>query len=403
MTRDAFDLPQVVLPDYLPPWEAFLRGIEEGDIDFVCVGDLMLLGYSRQAYYGRRWTNPAVRHARGLVLNTETGAVVALPWPKFFNYGEPVAPDLVLPLPDGEPEVTIKMDGALGIGFPDPEDKDRLRWTTRGSFVGEQAQVAQHIWDRKYAANWARRPHYALTLLAEIIHPSTREVVRYGYEDLVLLSARVNRDGYELSRDALANIGALLGMPLTPNLESTFGAAAAFVAGLDRDTEGVVCRWNLDRCPLCRVGLADCLMCDGHLPFVYRVKLKGEEYLRYHRLKTKCTPQMVSRMWEEGSIEAMLPTLPEEFRAEIEQAVGILDSWQADAAVHIADIYASAPKDCDQKAFALWVQGVTDDRIVRDSLFRMRAARDVDLRKPVAARYRDGLRSSAGPEGLFTF
>ena len=93
------------------------------------------------------------------MLDYETGERVALPFPKFFNHGEP---DCVLPA--GPPdEVTVKADGALGIGF---NYKGHDIWTTRGAFTSEQAEAANWMWGAQMNVmqdGW--------TYLAEIIHP----------------------------------------------------------------------------------------------------------------------------------------------------------------------------------------------------------------------------------------
>src|SRR5438132_13701697 len=87
-TLDAISL---TLPAYLPKWEAFVAAAREGLVTVDRRGPLLLLNYAKRVTWERRWDLPAVRAARGLIVHAETGEVVAAPFPKFFNYGEPVA------------------------------------------------------------------------------------------------------------------------------------------------------------------------------------------------------------------------------------------------------------------------------------------------------------------------
>lgn len=145
-------------------------------------GSLALFNYTESCAYEGVW-NPTTRACRGLILDLDCN-VVALPFPKFFNYGEPNAPDLDL---DAEVVVTDKQDGSLGILYPG----SRGDWAvaTRGSFTSEQALHATAVWRDRYETVW--EPPAGVTCLFEIIYPSNRIVVDYGdLDDLVLLGAR---------------------------------------------------------------------------------------------------------------------------------------------------------------------------------------------------------------------
>ncbi|TYL12717.1 hypothetical protein MTAT_19590 [Moorella thermoacetica] len=105
--------------------------------------DIVILNYTNKCQYDACW-DAITTKCRGLILNTKTGEVLARPFDKFFNFFE-----IKDPLPPGIPEVTVKMDGSLGISY---RLNGRLLWATRGSFTGPQAMAAQEIWDSKYAA-----------------------------------------------------------------------------------------------------------------------------------------------------------------------------------------------------------------------------------------------------------
>ncbi|MGW0390651.1 RNA ligase [Streptomyces sp. NPDC003042] len=144
---------------------------------------LSIYTYTRTAQYERVWNRVTTR-CRGLVADDTTGAIVALPLPKFFNVGEhesgqPYAPAL----PDEPFEVYDKVDGSLAVVF---QYADRWRVASKGSFTSAQATWAQRRLDGKDTA--ALVP--GVTYLAEILYPQNRIVVDYGERrDLVLLAA----------------------------------------------------------------------------------------------------------------------------------------------------------------------------------------------------------------------
>ena len=88
----------------------------------------IILNYSDSALYTPgAWDNPAVRQCRGII-TTRHGWIVARPWAKFFNHGQPEAGDLPL---DAHVEVTDKIDGSLGILHYGRDGDPRV--ATRGS------------------------------------------------------------------------------------------------------------------------------------------------------------------------------------------------------------------------------------------------------------------------------
>lgn len=150
---------------------------------------LAILNYSEQAAYGRVW-NDVTRQCRGFIYNVVTHEVVARPFAKFFNHGEPDAPALDL---DVKVVVTDKADGSLGIIYP---ARGGYAVATRGSFTSEQALHATATLHDRYA-DWEPPP--GCSTLVEIVYPSNRIVVDYeGLDDLVYLaSIRISDGGVE--------------------------------------------------------------------------------------------------------------------------------------------------------------------------------------------------------------
>ena len=72
---------------------------------------LAILNYTELCVYDTHWS-PTTLACRGLIYNTDNGEVVARPFAKFFNYGQPGAAVIGL---DEVVCVMDKIDGSLGI------------------------------------------------------------------------------------------------------------------------------------------------------------------------------------------------------------------------------------------------------------------------------------------------
>lgn len=287
---------------FRPP--ALLAAVNEGYIRVGRSGDgLSILNYTEKAQYAHHWDEMTLR-CRGLIVDDETGQILAWPFPKFFNHsehghGNPWAPDLPT---DEEFTVYDKVDGSLGIVFWDPR-QDRWRAASRGSFNSEQAQWAQARIDRTgaYGHPAHNRLYVGNTYLAEILYPENRIVVNHnGRRDLTLLAV-FNKDGRELPLDAFATewmpIGSVVrswgGVSLDLLVE--FAGRSADLTGTVRsgtDMEGYVLRYES--------GL--------------RVKIKLAEYIRMHAILTGMNERTV---WEVlangGSLDELLDNVPDEF------------------------------------------------------------------------------------------
>src|SRR5690349_3870846 len=144
---------------------------------------LSIYTYTRTAQYEQIWNRVTTR-CRGLVADDATGAIVALPLPKFFNVGEHEAGrPYAAPLPDEPFEVYDKVDGSLAVVF---HYAGRWRVASKGSFISTQATWGQRHLDARDTS--ALVP--GVTYLAEVLYPQNRIVVDYGdRRDLVLLAA----------------------------------------------------------------------------------------------------------------------------------------------------------------------------------------------------------------------
>jgi RNA ligase len=300
--------------------------------------DLTIWNYSPRVQYERLWDNITVQ-CRGLVTNSK-GEIVARPFKKFFNYEEHKPEDL----PNEFFEVYEKMDGSLGILFYyeyelsderryniwfnnnyetgmerffdpnnlpdfdnpyyDPTPKTKGEWilATRGSFTSEQAIKGKELLE-KY--NFERL-HTGYTYLFEIIYKENRIVCEYDYEDLVLLGMINTKTGEEVNihnsdedvrfKNMISNIGFRVVM-----LYKTWGEGFDLLKEeISNDREGYVIRFK-----------------NG-----FRMKIKGDEYKRLHRILTNISNRDIWEYLKEGKpFDELLEKVPDEFNDWVKETV----------------------------------------------------------------------------------
>ncbi|MFF5484158.1 RNA ligase [Streptomyces virginiae] len=372
----------------LMPAQALAESIDAGYVTRKSHPELPLsiYTYTRTAQYDRVWNDVTTR-CRGLVADDTTGAVVALPLPKFFNVGEhesgqPYAPAL----PDEPFEVYDKVDGSLAVVF---HYAGRWRVASKGSFISAQATWAQRTLDGRDTG--ALRP--GTTYLAEILYPQNRIVVDYGdRRDLVLLAA-FGPDGTEVPLAEAAphweGIGSVVtvwpAMPLDELIalaESNTLPGGASATGTQ--AEGFVLRFA-----------------SG-----VRAKAKLAEYVRLHRVLTKATERDIWRAHGiqrfaglplkqlaqglgttaaeiEASggkpLDALLDQVPDEFDAWVREVIERLESEAALRERAIDEAYAGlAHLAADRGAFARAVKALPE-REVRAAMFLRLDGRSTEL------------------------
>lgn len=294
--------------------------------------NLILFNYTPEAMMNNRWTW-LERVSRGLILDVNTGEVIARPFDKFFNWGEYGH----APAPNGTIKtITEKMDGSLGIGYR-YDGKSRI--ATRGSFDSEQA-----LW----ATEFVNRVHPVLcqgdtimddwTFLFEIIYPGNRIVVDYGNEEkLVLLALRNRQTGEYFPSQILPAIGVLLGVPVAPvHTFADMSAVLASTASIDH--EGYVIE-----------------MSDGS-----RWKVKGDKYRALHKIISHVSFNAVLDALKADGWHEYRSVVPEEFWDEIDayhtEITTVIDGYHATIVNTLTDDKITAFKAQPRKELALWVQ-----------------------------------------------
>src|SRR5271156_1066714 len=106
---------------------------------------LRIYNYTHLAQYdGKAWGDGTIDYCRGLIVDNEDN-IIARPFKKFHNLNTASMPEtLVENLPLELPEITKKMDGSLGIWYPDGTPAGAI--ATRGSFTSPQALWATKWW-----------------------------------------------------------------------------------------------------------------------------------------------------------------------------------------------------------------------------------------------------------------
>ncbi len=245
---------------------------------------LTIWNYTPDVQYGEKWDDITLQ-CRGLVTDNE-GNVAARPFKKFFNIEENKH------TPTSEFEVFDKMDGSLGIMF---KYNGEMVCATRGSFTSEQSK-----WMTEFALkyNYQNIIVDGFTYLFEIIYPENRIVVNYeGQERLVLLGIINTETGEELPYNDLFE-----GFDVVKKYDG-IRDYSELKGKVEQNSEGFVVRFS-----------------NGE-----RMKIKGEEYLRLHKIMTNVS---TTGVWEllssGGDINEFLKDVPDEFYKKVKDYADLL-------------------------------------------------------------------------------
>ena len=256
--------------------------------------DLGIWNYSEKVQYEGLWDDITLM-CRGLVTNSE-GVIVARPFRKFFNIEEGRH------IPTEQFNVYEKMDGSLGILF---FYNDVWVLATRGSFTSDQAVKGFEMLNNyEY-----EKLHKDYTYLFEIIYEENRIVVKYSFEDLVLLGMIETKTGYEVDLYGegndirLKNLISNIGIKVVRKYDG-IKDYSLLKGMIGDDEEGFVVQFS-----------------NGD-----RMKVKGEEYLRLHKIMTNVSTTAIWEMLSEGKdVMELLKDVPDEFYNKIKLYVSSLN------------------------------------------------------------------------------
>jgi RNA ligase len=241
---------------------------------------IILWNYSQHCQFDGAWDEYTIQ-TRGLITDN-FGNVIARPFKKFFNLGEKEETKIEN-LPLEVPEITEKIDGSLGIQY---YIGDKVFITTRGSFDSEQGEFATKFMERFKKQDFKN----GYTYLYEIIYPENRIVVNYGdRKDCVLLAVIETETGREIDFRAEAE---RLGLNCPKKINYTIEKLVELLPNLSINEEGFVVKYS-----------------NG-----LRVKMKGSEYLRLHKLITGfSTISIWDCLRNKQNMEDVLVGIPDEF------------------------------------------------------------------------------------------
>jgi hypothetical protein len=241
---------------------------------------LFIWNYTEKVQYENLWDEVTLM-CRGLVTD-HTGDIVATPFKKFFNIEEGKY------TPTETFEVYEKMDGSLGIVF-----WYEGQWVvaTRGSFGSDQAIKARELL-KKYNTDIMFRH---MTFCFEIIYPENRIVLDYGDEEKLVLLGAFDKWGkdYDISDwdewgfDVVKKYDGIKDFKELKEM-------------VKNDQEGFVVKFS-----------------NGD-----RVKVKGVEYLRLHKIMTNVSTTGIWEYLKNGEdVMELLKDVPDEFYTKIKNYV----------------------------------------------------------------------------------
>ena len=286
--------------------------------------DLTIWNYSPKVQYEKLWDDITIQ-CRGLVTNSK-GDIVARPFKKFFNYEEHKPEDI----PNEDYVVYEKMDGSLGILFyyeeeltderryniwfnnnyetgmerffdpsnlpdfdnpyyePTPKRKGEWILATRGSFTSPQAIKGKEILDR-HDISALRKDN---TYLFEIIYPENRIVVNYGDEEKLVVIGGIHTETGEEIPDSSLFWMQDAGFEVVTTYKTWGEGYDLLKEEISKDKEGYVIRFK-----------------NG-----FRMKIKGEEYKRLHKILTNISNRDIWEYLKDNKpFDELLEKVPDEF------------------------------------------------------------------------------------------
>ncbi len=288
--------------------------------------DLEICNYTPKTQYDNLWDAYTLM-SRGLVLDSDHN-IISKPFQKFFNLNE--RPETTISnLPAEVPSITEKLDGVLGILYP---ENKKVAIASRGAFDSEFA-----IW----ATDWIRKKKFELedfkqayTYCFEIIYPGSKIVVDYkGRSELVLLAVLSNENKPELSHIKEAEE-----LNLSYANEFQFDdvtQAEKYLAEMQGiNQEGFVCRYS-----------------NG-----LRLKLKSEDYRRLHKILTGFSAKDVWDALRQGkNLDDLLNIVPDEFYQWVKRTESELQQSKNKIIEDATAIYHEANKLYSRKEQALYI------------------------------------------------
>ena len=247
---------------------------------------LTIWNYTPKVQYENSWDEITLQ-CRGLVTDNE-GNIVARAFKKFFNMEEGKY------TPTENFEVWDKMDGSLGIVF-----WYEGQWivATRGSFTSSQSIKGKEIFDRYVKKYGDDNLNIHLTYLVEILFPENRIVVDYGNDEKLVLLGITDQYG-ETHHSHFEYLW--FHKDLIVKKYDGINDYSILKDMIKDNEEGFVIKFS-----------------NGD-----RMKIKGKEYLRLHKIMTNVSTTGIWEMLSNGDdVNELLKDVPDEFYKKIKDYV----------------------------------------------------------------------------------
>lgn len=259
--------------------------------------------YTHNAQFDNVW-NEATTQARGLITYAEE--VISRPFKKFFNYEQHF--NVYKKLPQGHGLIREKLDGSFGVLYRNPNTGE-YGVSSKASFTSPQAQWATDYLRHQMNVEYMGLDTDRFTYLWEIIYPANRIVLPYDYSGLVLLEV-IHTESGETDHAEFQRLEALgIRVPKVYDSRTIDLADLSVLYQQVEDTEeGFVVRYD-----------------NG-----VRIKVKGEEYLRLHRIVTGMSEKSIWEMLRDGKRAELIDTIktmPDEFYG---WAMGVINRLDAE-------------------------------------------------------------------------
>lgn len=247
--------------------------------------DLLIHNYSRKVQYEEAWDDYTMA-CRGLITDLN-GNIVARPLKKFFNMSQLYPPQI----PNENFKVYNKEDGSCIITYFAPIE-NKFLCATRGSFTSEQA-IRANVLIAKQSYQNVLKEFNDFTFVFEYVSPNNRIVVKYDYEDLILIAVIHKTTGEELPIEKLDIDWRKAKLYTVGSLEEVRQREL-------NDTEGTVIMFT-----------------SG-----FRMKVKNKEYLRLHRILTQVSNLDIWECLKLGNnLNQFLEDVPDEFDSWVRETI----------------------------------------------------------------------------------
>jgi hypothetical protein len=297
---------------------------------------ISIYNYSRKAVYDRKWDN-ITKSCRSLILDNQ-GNIVAKAFDKFFNMEELSNEEI----PKEEFKVYEKLDGSLILIF---KYLGELVISSKGSFSSDQVLLAEKlIKNNNLESNF--REDYVYVF--ELIGPSNKIVLDYPKDELVLLTTYDKTSWNEILID-----NSFVRTAKTYDSVNDFKTLKTIIPA---DEEGFVIRFK-----------------SG-----FRMKIKGDEYFRLHKIITNISSITLWESLKNGEdLSIILENVPDEIDSWVRDIIGNIRYNKASILNYVGKTfdyymygkYNDQEPVTDRKEFSQWV--LTKEEWMRPILFNM--------------------------------